>query len=173
MTKFDELDRLDTLLTPFSSIGRYGMLITAGGGVAREQWNTMTASWGSFGVYWHKKTVTAVIRHSRYTFEFVEKEPLVTFSFFAPERKNVLAVCGKISGRDADKAKESGITPVLLEPGAVGFADAELNVVCKKIYSDDMPPDNFLDPGINKFYETNDYHRMYICEVLRWYQEKL
>ena len=172
MTKFDDLDRLDELLDPFSSIGRHGMLITAGSGIARDQWNTMTASWGSLGVYWHKKAITGVIRHSRYTFDFVEKEQLVTFSFFAPEKKDVLAVCGKISGRDVDKAKEAGITPVLLEPGAIGFAEAELNLVCKKLYSADMPPENFLDPAINKFYETQDYHRMYICEVLRWYQEK-
>lgn len=171
MTGYDDLDRLDTLLEPFSSIGAYGMLITAGNGIARGEWNTMTASWGSLGVYWHKKTITGVIRHSRYTFEFVEREPLVTFSFFAPEKKPVLTVCGKISGRDADKAKEAGITPVLLETGAVGFREAELNVVCRKIYSDDMPPENFIDSGINKFYETKDYHRMYICEVLRWYQE--
>lgn len=172
MMKFDDLDRLDGLLKPFSSIGSHGMLITAGGGVAREQWNTMTASWGSLGIFWHKKTVTGVIRHSRYTFEFVEKEPLVTFSFFAPEKKEVLSICGVVSGRDTDKAREAGITPVLLEPGAVGFAEAELNLVCKKIYSDDMPPENFIDPGIEKFYKTKDYHRMYICEVLRWYQEK-
>ncbi len=84
----------------------------------------------------------------------------------------MLAVCGKISGRNADKATEAGITPVLLETGAVGFAEAELNVVCKKLYSADMPPENFIDPDIEKFYETKDYHRMYICEVLRWYQEK-
>lgn len=163
--------QLDELLEPFSSIGRYGMLISAGNGTEQNQWNTMTASWGSFGVFWHRKTVTAVIRHSRYTFEFVEREPLVTFSFFAPDKKKVLDVCGTLSGRDVDKAREANITPVLLEPGAVGFEEAYLNIVCKKIYADEMSPENFLDRDLDKYYETKDYHRMYICEVLRSYQE--
>jgi flavin reductase (DIM6/NTAB) family NADH-FMN oxidoreductase RutF len=158
------------LLKPFSTIGHDWMLITAGNGLGRSEWNTMTASWGSFGVFWNKRTVTCLIRPSRHTFSFVEREDLVTFSFFPGDMKKVLQVCGSTSGTDTDKAQAAGITPVLLETGAVGFAEAKLNLVCRKMFAQDILPESFLEPDMMKLYPQGDYHRMYICEILRVYQ---
>ena len=161
---------LDMLLKPFASIGHDWMLITAGHGMAREEWNTMTASWGSFGVFWNRRSITCVIRPTRHTFEFIEREPLVTFSFFDPSMKKSLQICGSTSGANTDKAFAAGLSPMLLEPGAVGFAEARLNIVCKKIYWQDIDPANFLDAGIESNYPEKDYHRMYVCEIIRAYQ---
>jgi flavin reductase (DIM6/NTAB) family NADH-FMN oxidoreductase RutF len=161
---------LDMLLKPFSTIGHDWMLITAGNGTGRTEWNTMTASWGSFGVIWNKRTVTCVIRPSRHTFKFVEREKLVTFSFFGSEMKKVLQICGSTSGIDTDKAQAASLTPLLLEAGAVGFAEAKINLVCKKLCAQDIDPASFLDEEISKLYPQGDYHRMYICEILRVYQ---
>lgn len=161
---------LDTLLLPFETIGNDWMLITAGSGIERKKWNTMTASWGSFGIFWNKKTVTCVIRPTRHTFQFVESEDLVVFSFFDSSMKNVLHVCGSTSGSDTDKAKAAGITPVLLESGAIGFAEARLNLVCRKLFAQDIDPELFIDAELDKNYPNKDYHRMYICEILTVYQ---
>ena len=163
---------LDMMLKPFSSIGHDWMLITAGSGLARDQWNTMTASWGSFGVFWNKRTVTCVIRPTRHTFAFVERESLVTFSFFDSTMKKALQVCGSTTGAEIDKAEAAGITPMLLEKGAVGFAEARLNLVCRKIFAQDIDPASFIDPSIDKNYPEKDYHRMYICEILRAYRNE-
>jgi len=161
---------LDMLLKPFSTIGHDWMLITAGSGTARDEWNTMTASWGSFGVFWNKRTVTCVIRPTRHTFQFVERESLVTFSFFDAEKKAALQVCGSTTGANTDKAEAAGITPILLEPGAVGFAEAKLNLVCRKLYTQDLDPTRFLDPSLDKNYPEKDYHRMYVCEIISAYR---
>mgnify|MGYP000849551913 FL=1 len=161
---------LDMILKPFSSIGHDWMLITAGSGTGRSEWNTMTASWGSFGVFWNKRTVTCVIRPTRHTWSFVEREPLVTFSFFDSEFRKSLQVCGSTSGADTDKAETAGLTPVLLESGAVGFAEAKLNLVCRKIYAQDIDPALFIDPSIEKNYPEKDYHRMYMCEITGVYR---
>jgi len=161
---------LDMLLKPFSSIGHDWMLITAGHGIARSEWNTMTASWGSFGVFWNRRTVTCVIRPTRHTFEFVEREPFVVFSFFDPSMKKSLQICGSTSGANTDKAFAAGLAPVLLEKDAVGFAEARLNLVCRKIYYQDVKPEFFLDHNLESNYPDKDYHRMYICEILRVYQ---
>lgn len=161
---------LDMILKPFATIGHEWMLISAGSGSARHEWNTMTASWGSFGVFWNKKTVTCVIRPTRHTFSFVEREELISFSFFEPEMKESLQICGKISGLDTDKAQAAGLTPLLLEKGAIGFSEARLNLVCKKLYTQDLDPSRFIESEIEKHYEKKDYHRMYICEILRAYQ---
>jgi flavin reductase (DIM6/NTAB) family NADH-FMN oxidoreductase RutF len=167
-----EIAPLDMMLKPFSTIGHDWMLITAGSGLAREQWNTMTASWGSFGVFWNKRTVTCVIRPTRHTFEFVERESLVTFSFFDSAMKKALQVCGSTSGAETDKAEAAGITPMLLESGAVGFAEAKLNLVCRKIFAQDIDPASFIDASLEKNYPEKDYHRMYICEILRAYRNE-
>lgn len=161
---------LDMLLKPFSSIGHDWMLITAGHGTSREEWNTMTASWGSFGVFWNRRTITCVIRPTRFTFDFVEREELIVFSFFDPSMKKSLQICGSTSGVNTDKAFAAGLSPIMLEKNAVGFAEARLNIVCKKIYSQDIIPEHFIDASLDGNYPEKDYHRMYICEILRVYQ---
>ncbi|MBN1617473.1 MAG: flavin reductase [Spirochaetales bacterium] len=163
---------LDMLLKPFSSIGHDWMLITAGRSVERGEWNTMTASWGSFGVFWNRRVITCVIRPTRHTYSFVEKADLITFSFFHPEMKKALQVCGSTSGATVDKAQEASLTPLLLEPDAVGFNEARLNIVCRKIYAQDIDPHLFIDAQIDTNYPQKDYHRMYLCEILRVYQEE-
>lgn len=162
---------LDMLLKPFSTIGHDWMLVTAGSGPGRSDWNTMTASWGAFGVFWNKRTVTCMIRPTRHTYAFVERERLVTFSFFDSEMKKALQVCGSTSGADTDKAQAAGLTPVLLEPGAVGFAEAKLNLVCAKIYAHNIDPASFIDVSLERNYPEKDYHRLYVCEILRVYQQ--
>ena len=161
---------LDMMLKPFSSIGHDWMLITAGLAVSRESWNTMTASWGSLGVFWNKRTVTCVIRPTRHTFPFVEREALLTFSFFDQSMKSSLQICGSTSGAETDKAQAAGLTPVLLEKGAIGFLEAKFNLVCKKLYSQDIDPAHFIEKSLEGNYPEKDYHRMYICELLRVYQ---
>ncbi len=168
----DDAD-LDSLVAPFSSIGKDWMLVTAGHGVERADWNTMTASWGAFGVHWGRRAVTCLVRPTRHTFSFIEREPLVTFSFFGTESRKALEICGSTSGADTDKAAAAGLTPVLLEAGAVGFAEARLTFVCKKIYAQDIDPARFIDPTIEKNYPAKDYHRAYVCEILRVYRGEI
>lgn len=174
MTDFTRIEAadapLDMLLKPFSTIGHDWMLIAAGSGTAREEWNTMTASWGSFGVFWNKRVVTCVVRPTRHTYAFVERESLVTFSFFDESMKKALQICGSTSGSDTDKAEVAGLMPLLLEPGAIGFSEARLTLVCRKIYAQDIKPELCIDASIDKNYPLKDYHRMYICEILRVYQ---
>ena len=57
--------------SPFDKIGKEWMLVTAGN---EEKVNTMTASWGGMGVMWGKNAVFVVIRQSRYTKEFIDRE---------------------------------------------------------------------------------------------------
>lgn len=136
-------------------------LLTAG---TRDNFNTMTVSWGMSGELWGKDVVAVFVRPQRYTFEFMESNDEFTLSFFGGEYKKALAFCGSKSGRDHDKAKECAITPLPLGP-ATAFDEAELVIRCKKIAASDMSPDSFLDPEIAKNYPNRDYHRVYIGEV--------
>ena len=146
----------------FSLIGDQWMLITAG---TAERCNTMTASWGGLGVLWGGPVATVYIRPQRYTLEFVENSEFFTLSFFGEAYRKALALCGSKSGRDMDKVKECGFTVATAE-GAPYFEEADLVLVCKKSYWQDMDPTHFLDDEIDgRHYPKKDYHRIFIGEI--------
>jgi flavin reductase (DIM6/NTAB) family NADH-FMN oxidoreductase RutF len=144
-------------------IGKDWMLVTAG---TEASFNTMTAAWGGLGVLWEKEICFCVIRPTRYTYAFMEKSEGFTLSFFEERYRDVLTYCGTKSGKDVNKVAQTGLTPVF-DNGAIYFSEARLVMVCRKIYTQDIVPDNFLDPGIDKFYPAKDYHRMYVGEISR------
>jgi flavin reductase (DIM6/NTAB) family NADH-FMN oxidoreductase RutF len=148
----------------FKLIGSDWMLVTAG---APESYNTMTASWGGFGVLWNKNICWCVIRPHRYTYQFIEKADNFTLSFFDEKYRGALDLCGSKSGRDTDKAAATGLTPVMgMLPKTTAFAQARLIIECRKIYFQDIDPEHFLDPSIDRNYPQKDYHRMYVGEVI-------
>ena len=147
----------------FSLIGDRWMLITAG---TAERCNTMTASWGGLGVLWGAPAATIYLRPQRYTKEFVDREEYFTLAFFGEEQRKALTLCGSKSGRDMDKAAAAGLTPVF-ENETVHFAEAKLVIECKKIYTDVIRPEGFLAPYIAGCYPKEDYHAVYMGEILR------
>ncbi len=158
---FKEINAKELNFNPFSLIGDKWMLITCGD---KEKYNTMTASWGSIGVMWNKNVVFSFIRPQRYTFEFVEKNDYFSISFYPDEYKSALSLCGKVSGRDVDKAKEANLTPVFDEK-APYFEEANMVLICKKLYNQNLEPSCFLDKKLESFYPQKDYHKMFIGEI--------
>ena len=80
-----EIDLMSEDLNPFKMVGKEWFLLTAGN---EQGFNTMTASWGGFGVMWNKNVVTAVVRPQRKTMEFVQDSGYFTMSFFEEEHRN-------------------------------------------------------------------------------------
>lgn len=149
-------------INPFQMIGKDWMLVTAGD---ENGWNTMTASWGFMGVMWGKNVATTVIRPQRYTREFADKADYFTLSFFGEDMRKALSYCGSHSGRDVNKAEETGLTPVFVD-GTTTFEQAETVIVCKKLYVQEMTPESFEDNTIDeKWYAEKDYHIQYIGEI--------
>jgi len=149
---------------PFDLLDRQWMLVTAG---TLAEFNTMTASWGALGVLWNRNCAFAVVRPTRFTFEFMERSTHFTLSFFKEEHRKALEFCGSHSGRNVDKCAATGLTPVETAPGCVAFAQARLVMECRKIYSQDLDPRRFLDASIQENYPERDYHRMYVGEIVR------
>lgn len=150
----------------FSLIGQQWMLITAG----REgSLNTMTASWGGMGWLWNKPVAFLFVRPERFTHQFIEREGRVTLSFFAPEHKAALQLCGSRSGRDGDKIREAHLTPVALPGGDMTFLEARLTLDCRILYRSDMTGEAFLDKAVlAKWYNANPgggLHTVYVAEI--------
>ena len=164
---FRKIDISELSFNPFDKIGKQWMLLTGGN---KEKFNTMTASWGQLGVLWNKNVLTCYIRPNRYTYEFIEKDEYFTASFLGEEYRNALSFCGSHSGRDYDRAKETCLTPAEID-GCMTFAEAELVLVCRKLYSYDMQESDFLtNDGIpGKFFSSDPYHRAYISEIVGVY----
>ncbi len=141
--------------------------ILTAGDFATGEFNFMTVAWGSFGVMWARPMAHVVVRPSRYTYTFIERYDTFTLSAFPKTLKPALSLCGAKSGRDIDKVKESGLTPVASSQAAApGFAEAELIVECRKIYAHDFQPSRFMADFIEPCYNGRDYHRSYYGEIL-------
>lgn len=159
---FVKISPKDIADNPFELIGDRWMLITAGD---KNGFNTMTASWGGFGVLWGKPVSFSFVRPTRHTFGFLEKGEYYTLSFYGEEYKSQLNYCGTKSGRDTDKVADTGFNPVFADNGAPYFAEATLVIVCRKIYADNIKPELFIDRAIDKWYD-NDYHKVYVGEIV-------
>lgn len=154
--------------SPFKKIGAEWMLITAGN---EKSYNTMTASWGGLGFLWGVPSATIYVRPQRYTKEFIDNNEFFTLSFFDDSFKKALSFCGSHSGRDCDKAKETGLTPMPID-GTTAFSEANLVLVCRKKYKQDMTDESFLEPQIlTKWYPEYDLHTMYIGEIIAAYEK--
>jgi flavin reductase (DIM6/NTAB) family NADH-FMN oxidoreductase RutF len=150
----------------FQIIGKDWMLITAGN---IDKFNFMTGGWGTLGVLWNKPVALCYVRPTRHTYQFMEEFEYFTLSFFTPDFKKVLDYCGKVSGRDTDKLKNTGLTIFETENKNVAFNEARLIIECRKIYFEDINPKNFVDKTIEKNYPIKDYHRMYVGEITNCY----
>jgi flavin reductase (DIM6/NTAB) family NADH-FMN oxidoreductase RutF len=162
--RFRTVEATDIRDNVFKLIGEDWMLVTAGN---LRRWNTMTAAWGGLGFLWRKPVAFAFVRPTRYTYGFMEKADRFTLSFFPEKCRKALTFCGTHSGRDTDKAKETGLLPFAPMPGTVSFVQARLILVCRKLYTTDIDPKCFLDPKLDRNYPKKDYHRVYVGETVR------
>lgn len=133
--------------------------------------NTMTASWGGFGIMWNKEVVFVVIRPQRYTKEFVDNSNFLSLTFFDKSYHKDLAYLGKVSGRDEDKIAKTGLT-VMNDADAPYFKEAETAIITKKLFVQRIEEDAFLDKDIiDKWYPERDYHYLYIAEITKILQK--
>ena len=149
----------DNIVTEFKN---NKALLTAG---TLRNYNMMTVSWGGVGELWNDDCIFCFVRPQRYTFSFMEENDYFSLTFFGGDENKALAFCGSKSGRDFDKAKETGLIP--FDCGnAVSFKSAKTIFVCRKLAFLDFDPDKFIDDSIDDVnYEHKDYHRMYIGKI--------
>lgn len=149
----------------FDRISDEWMLISASDG---ERTNSMTASWGCFGILWGKRVAVCYIRPQRYTFEITERADRLSLAFFDKEHHKALAYMGSHSGRDGDKYLATGLHMIKDEDGTPFPAEARVVLLCKQLYAGRLQKSDFLDRSIiDAHYPTDDYHQMYICEIER------
>lgn len=164
------VESLDFRTTYF---GKDWMALTAG---TEAGFNTMTIAWGQIGSLWDCEgpsgkgtypVATVYVRPQRYTKNFMDKERLFTLSWFGGAMRSALAYCGSHSGRDVDKVKATGLTPVF-SAGTVYFKEAKLVFICRKLYQSRLLESGFTDAAVSeRNYPDKDFHEMYIGEIIQ------
>lgn len=149
-------------INPFTKIGKDWMLVTAGN---EEKANTMTASWGGLGVMWGKDVAYVVIRQSRFTKEFIDKEGKFSLSFPSEKYRKEMKFLGTVSGRDEDKIKEAGID-INYHDGVPFIDQADMVFICRVMSDTFISKEDFIDKGIDEaWYKDGNYHTLYIAEI--------
>ena len=138
-------------------------LVTAG---PKDNYNTMTISWGGIGTIWNKPAVTVYVKPVRYTHGFLDGNDYFTVSFYDEEYRNALSVLGVKSGRDGDKVAEVGFEAMEAEHGTTTFKQAKITLVCRKMYRQDLVRDTMDKEVVDKYYIDEEPHTMYIGEVV-------
>lgn len=131
----------------------------------------MTIGWANFGVMWGLPVATVAVRYTRHTYELINKSGVFTISIPSQNAlKKELAFCGSKSGRNLDKFKETGLTPLAgrkVDVPVIG--ECGMHFECKVIYKQAMEP-ALIDAKIDdKFYSGNDFHVLFYGEILENY----
>lgn len=169
MKKIDALEIQENLI---KLIGKDWMLISAGD---KDNYNTMTASWGFMGYFSNKPTAVILVRPERYTTEFIESKERFTLSFFAENYRKALSLLGTKSGRDGDKIGETGLNVTFTENGNPTFSEARIVMECRKLFVSDMKGNEFIDKSlIEAWYnpKKGNFHRLYMAEIEGVYIEE-
>lgn len=139
------------------------MLVTAG---SPQAFNMMTASWGGLGTLYGKPVAFCFINPARHTYQVMEKDDTYTLTFYTEAYRDALKYCGTHSGKNEDKVKESGLTPVTTPGGAQAFSQAWLIIECRKLISQSLNTGAITDDAIRNKWSKGEPHKMYIGEIV-------
>ena len=146
----------------FGIYDRQWGLVSAG---SVKDYNTMTISWGGLGTLWGKAVVTVYVKPIRYTYHYLNNNDYFTVSFYPNKYRGDLGILGSKSGRDGDKVALTKLHVKAVDQ-SVTFKEAEVTLLCKKIYWQDLVRENMPEEVVEQVYSREEPHRMYIGEVV-------
>ncbi len=139
------------------------MLITAGD---NTEFNMMTASWGGLGYLFAKPAAFCFINPTRHTYPLMEKYETYTLSFYTEAYRSVLEYCGSNSGREKDKVKETGLTPVTTPSGSKAFNEAWMIIECRKLVSQPLSQESISNEEVRKEWIGKQVNKMFVGEII-------
>lgn len=139
------------------------MLVTAGNDV---QFNMMTAGWGGLGVMFGKPVAFCFIAPTRFTYQLMEKNDTYTLSFYTETYRDVLKTCGSKSGKDTDKVKETGLTPISTPNGGKAFSEAWMIIECRKTVAQSITPEAITNLQLKEEWSAKQLYKMFVGEIV-------
>ena len=109
--------------------------------------------------------ISIVVDVSEKIDEFMENNDYFTVSFYDEKFIKQMGYLGSKSGRNTNKVKDVDFHPIEVN-NSVTFEEAYCTVVCKKYYYTDINKDNVPSEDINRYYLTEEPHRVYYGEII-------
>ena len=156
----------DYQVNAFTKFNNDWAILTAG---IKDDFNSMVISWGGLGTLWSTPVAFIFVKPSRYTFDFINKHDEITISFYEKSYRKELTVFGSKSGRDIDKVKATGFTPIYFDNG-VTYQQAKETIICKKLFMQQLDKEKFPSIAAD-FYEgrgekESHAHYFIVAEVI-------
>ena len=131
--------------------------------------NLLTLGWGLIGRSYHDHPIlTIAVTPLRYSWRFLEQVPEFVIAVPDDALREATALCGTRSGRDLDKIRAAGLTPVpSVQVRAPSILECPINVECR-IYTRIVPPHMLLTPE-HRRRPVKEQHTIYFAEVLGVY----
>lgn len=139
------------------------MLVTAGNDT---EFNMMTAAWGGLGSMFHKSVAFCFIHPQRYTYPLMQKYDTYTLTFYTEAYRGALEYCGTHSGKDGDKVKESGLTPITTPAGSKAFSEAWMIIECRNLVSQPLGEASIANDDLKKEWAGKQIYHMFVGEII-------
>lgn len=158
----------------FKLVGEDFSVITSG---TVEDYNSMVASWGGWGILFNKPTTWCMLRANRYTLEYIRTNNTYTFCYFDEPFKSDIMIFGTQSGRGSDKMQQHKLLPVATPTGSVAYKEAKLIIECRLTAVTTVSPEDFLTEEGRKFVtdayaEAGDWHKQVFGEITGVWKKK-
>jgi len=135
--------------------------------------NVMTIGWGTVGILWSLPVFVVLVRPSRYTYSRLEEVDEFTINVPPEELAKAALHCGTVSGRDNDKFKDMGFTPVQGRKVKVPIIqECVMHYECRIVHENDVIPEALVKAIINGAYPQGDFHRIYYGQILAAYADE-
>ena len=160
-----ECDMNDVFEVTRDKLHNGGLLLTSIGLDGR--YNVMTIGWGLVGRLWREPVFMVAVRPSRYTFKLIEETNEFTVNVPVDGMDETVAYCGRVSGRDFDKIKESGMT--IMDGKRVKspmIYSCIAHFECKVMGRSKAVPELLSENVQKTYYPSGDYHTLYFGRIL-------
>jgi len=147
-----------------------GLLLVSMGADGKP--NVMTIGWGMIGAVWSRPVFTVLVRPSRHSYSRLEQISDFTVNVPPAELSAAAAHCGKISGREHDKFKESQLTPLpSREVRSPIIKECVVHYECRILHRNDLVPEALAQSVRDQCYPKGDFHRFYHGEIVAAYAD--
>ena len=151
----------------------FGKRVYLGTAGTPAAYNTLTLGWGATGILWGRSVAIVYIRENRFSFRFFEASDIFTLSWYPKEfMQPVIKVFGGTSGRNTDKEKLSGFTPVETPDGGVTYLQADKVVICRKLMRQPVPQEFVPKKQQGRLNQDGRIHIQFTGEVLSVWKKK-
>ena len=164
----EELDFLTCAQQILTHMRSGGVLCTVVDNTGKQ--NMLTLGWGQIGPSYHGHPIIIIaVTPLRYSWRFLEEVPEFVIAVPDSTLKSAVDLCGTRSGRNLDKFKATGLTPVpSMHVKAPSILECPTNIECR-IYNKIAPPHKILTPE-HRQRPLEEQHTIYFAEVLGTYR---